>query len=93
MDPLVVKEFESLKQMMLNWRKGFLTWVESGTDNDYILREFFDDITNHLFPYVTSLLNAKHLTQKEATELMDYCYGEVEALRQDIKEIVWRDDG
>ena len=87
MDTLVTEEVAVLKQMILNWHRGYLTWVQPGEDNDYVLEEFHEDITNHLFPYVSRLLALEYLTQEEATELMDHCYSAVGRLKKDIAQM------
>ena len=85
MEDLVRKEVETLKLMMSNWRRGFLTWHEPGVSNDYILQEFHEEITDQLLPYVSRLLHSEHLTHQEATELMDQCYAEIGILKKELE--------
>lgn len=85
MEENVKKEVETLKQMMRNWRRGFLTWHEPGVENDYILQEFHEEITDQLMPYVGRLMHSEHLTCEEARKVMDDCYAEVEKLKKDLE--------
>ena len=87
MEDLVRKEVETLKLMMSNWRRGFKTWHEPGVSNDYILLEFHEEITDQLHPYVSKLLHSEHLTNQEATELMDHCYGEIAVLKKELEDL------
>ena len=93
MDDITHKECETLRLMMQNWRRGFLTWVEPGVESDYILREFKEEITDQLMPYVYRLIESKHLTLAEATELMNGCFEEVDRLKEDIKKLKGGSDG
>ena len=87
MEDLVRKEVETLKLMMSNWRRGFLTWHEPGVSNDYILKEFHEEITEQLLPHVSRLLEMEHITNLEATELMDHCYGEIAVLKKELEDL------
>ena len=85
MEDGVRKELETLKMMMKNWRRGFLTWAEPNADNDYILKEFHEEISDQVLPYITRLMGLEYLNQAEAAEFMDFCYQQVEGLKRDIE--------
>jgi hypothetical protein len=87
MEENVIKELNTLKGMLNNWKRGFLTWASPDGDNEYVLLEFREEIMAQLFPYVTRLLETKHLSQPEATEFMDYCYGQIEDLRDQLDKV------
>ncbi|PIP35034.1 MAG: hypothetical protein COX20_13615 [Desulfobacterales bacterium CG23_combo_of_CG06-09_8_20_14_all_52_9] len=87
MEENVIKELDTLKGMLNNWKRGFLSWVAPDGGNDYVLQEFSEDIQMHVYPYVTRLLEAKHLSHPEATEFMDYCYSQVEDLRDQLSKV------
>ena len=87
MEENVIKELDTLKEMMNNWKRGFLTWASPDGDNEYVLLEFREEIDAQLFPYVTRLLETEHLNQSEATEFMDYCYGQIEDLRDQLDKV------
>jgi hypothetical protein len=87
MEDNVIKELDTLKGMLDNWKKGFLSWASPGGDNEYVLLEFREEIEEQLYPYVTRLLENKHLTQPEGTEFMNYCYSQVEDLRDQLSKV------
>lgn len=84
MEPNVAKEVENLKQMMINWKKSFLVWVEPAGGNTFIIIEFNDEIQTHFYPYVTRLLETENLTEPEARALMDFAYGQIIDLKKQI---------
>lgn len=87
MEENVIKELDTLKGMMLNWKKGFMSWASPDGDNDYVLLEFTEEIQQQVYPYVTRLREMKHLSDSEAKEFMDYCYIQVEDLRDQLKKV------
>ena len=87
MEENVIKELDTLKGMLNNWKIGFLSWASPDWDNEYVLLEFTEEIQQQLYPYVTRLLEAKHLTQSEAREFMDYCFSQVEDLRDQLNKV------
>lgn len=87
MESGIEKEVETIKQMMRNWRRGFLTWHEPGVSNDYILKEFQEEITDQLLPYVYRLMQTEYLTNAEALKLMDECYAEVDVLKKELEDL------
>jgi len=87
MEENVIKELDTLKGMLHNWKKGYLSWASPDGDNDYVLEEFNEEISNTLYPFVTRLLEAKHLNQSEAKEFMNYCYSQVEDLRDQLSKV------
>jgi len=87
MEENVIKELDTLKGMLNNWKRGFLTWASPDGDNEYVLLEFREEIDSQLYPYVTRLLETEHLSQSEAREFMDYCYAQVEDLRDQLDKV------
>ena len=87
MEENVIKELDTLKGMLNNWKRGFLSWASPDGDNEYVLLEFQEEINSQLYPYVTRLLETQYLSQSEATEFMDYCYGQVEDLRDQLNKV------
>jgi hypothetical protein len=87
MEENVRHELEVLKQMLQNWKRGFLLWASPDGDNQHVLLEFTDEIQEQIYPYVTRLLQTEHLNDAEAREFMDYCYSQVEDLRNQLQEV------
>jgi hypothetical protein len=87
MEENVIKELDTLKGMLNNWKRGYLSWASPDGDNEYVLQEFREEMDEKLYPYVTRLFEAQHLSQSEAKEFMDYCYGQVEDLRDQLSKV------
>jgi hypothetical protein len=87
MEENVQQELEVLKQMLQNWKRGFLSWASPDGDNDHVLLEFTEEIQEQLYPYVTRLREAEHLSNAEAKEFMDYCHSQVEDLRDQLRQV------
>ena len=87
MEENVRQELEVLKQMMQNWKRGFLSWASPDGDNDHVLLEFTEEIQEQLYPLITRLRETEHLTNSEAQEFMDYCHSQVEDLRDQLRQV------
>jgi hypothetical protein len=83
MEENVTKELDTLKGMLNNWKRGFISWASPDGDNEYVLLEFQEEIQQQVYPYVTRLLEAQHLSQSEAQEFMD----QVEDLRDQLNKV------
>ena len=87
MEENVHQELDVLKQMMNNWKRGFLIWASPDGDNDHVLLEFSEEIQEQVYPLVTRLRETEHLTNSEAREFMDYCHSQVEDLRDQLRQV------
>ncbi len=87
MEENVRQELDTLKQMLNNWKRGFLSWASPDGDNDHVLLEFTEEIQEQLYPLVTRLRETEHLTNSEAQEFMVYCHSQVEDLRNQLREV------
>lgn len=87
MEENVHQELEVLKQMMQNWKRGFLSWASPDGDNDHVLLEFSEEIQEQVYPYVTRLRETENLSAAEAKEFMDYCHSQVEDLRDQLRQV------
>jgi hypothetical protein len=81
MEENVRKELEALKGMLLTWKKDYLGWVPSEGGGEYLVRDFLEEIETHVYPYVKRLYECKYLSGSEAKEFLDFCYHQVEDLR------------
>jgi len=87
MEENVRQELDALKQMMQNWKRGFLRWASPDGDNDHVLLEFTEEIQQQIYPYVARLHQTEHLNNAEAKEFMDYCYSQVDDLRDQLRKV------
>lgn len=87
MEENVIKELKNLEGMVLNWKKSFLGWASPSGDNDYVHHEFSEELQTYVYPYVRRLYETKHLSDSEAKEFMDYCYSQVEDLRDQLRDV------
>ena len=83
----VRKELDALEQMVLNWKAGYLGFATSDGNNEFLVEEFQEEITNYLSPYVRRLYQCEYITVEEAEEFMDHCYNQVDELRLQIQEL------
>jgi hypothetical protein len=79
-------ELDMLTKMVLNWKSSYLQWAppEGGDDLDFIAREFSEEISRHISPFVQRLYANRHLTNIEAQEFLDFCYTQVQDLRDSL---------
>ena len=87
MEENVRQELDVLKQMMNNWKRGFLAWASPDGDNQHVLLEFTEEIQQQVYPYLTRLRETEYLSDVEAKEFMDYCHGQVEDLRDQLRQV------
>jgi len=86
MEENVVRELETLKTMVLRWKMSYLGWVPDDGEGEYLLEEFREEISRHVSPFVQRLFQNDHLTWSEAQEFLNYCYSQVEEVRQAMEE-------
>jgi hypothetical protein len=86
MDESVKKELDAIKEIVLRWKKSYLGWVDPEGGNDYLLEEFSEEISTHVSPLVRRMWEGNHLSKFEVHEFLESCYGQVEDLRNLIKE-------
>ena len=86
MEENVKKELDTIKEMVLRWRKSYLGWATSDGGNDYLIEEFSEEISTHVSPLVRRLWESNHLSLPEHHEFMESCYNQLNELRDLIKE-------
>jgi hypothetical protein len=87
MEENVQKELDVLKGMLQNWKAGFMSWASPDGDNEHVLLEFTEEIQMNLYPYVRRLFETSNIDESEAKEFMQYCYGQVEDLRDQLSKV------
>ena len=85
MEDNVRKELSTLEQMVLNWKRSYLSMATPEGGDEYLAEEFQHEVTEYLSPHVQRLFECQHLTPGEYDEFLKMCYGHVEDLRQSLK--------
>ena len=93
MEPNVKEEIETLKLMARNWKQGYESWIQLGEDNEYVYEEFEEEVRTHMHPYMRRFVECEHLTSTEAGDLLEYCHGQVQKLREETDEAERRPNG
>ena len=86
MEESVREELEALKGMVLRWKRSYVEWVSPDGGDEYLAREFSQEIETQVYPYVRRLHECKYLSGPEAKEFLDYCYSQVEDLRDALRD-------
>lgn len=85
MEEHVQREVETLKGMVLRWKKEYLGWAPSDGGGEFLAQEFLEEIETHVYPYVRRLYECNYLTGPEAKAFLDFCYHQVEDLRRSLR--------
>ena len=91
MEENVQKELDTIKAMVLRWKKSYLGWATPDGGNEYLLEELSEEISRHVSPLVRRLWESKYLSQSEAHEFLEYCDSQVEELRNALKKVESQD--
>ena len=86
MEANVIKELEDLKSMVLRWKRSYLGWVPDDGEGEYLLEEFSEEISRHISPFANRLFQNDHLTWSETQEFLNYCYSQVEEVREAVEQ-------
>ena len=87
MEGNVRKELETLKGMVLNWKKNYLGWAPPDGGWEYLPRELLEEIETHISPYIRRMYECDYLSPSEVREFMESCYLQVEDLRNTLGEM------
>lgn len=85
MDEEVQKELEALRGMVLTWKKSYLELAPVEGGGEYLALDFLEEIETHVYPYARRLYECNYLTLSEMEQFLDFCYGEVESLRETLR--------
>jgi hypothetical protein len=81
MEEQVRKELEVLKNMVVAWRESYQVAGSPGGSDEFLVREFAEEIEVHVYPYARRLWECDYLSPAEADEFMNFCSRQVEELR------------
>lgn len=78
-----VEELETLRGMVLAWRKDYSQSAppRGGEDYLFLCQDFSYEIEEYVYPYIRRMVMTDHLDQEQASEFMDFCYRQVLELR------------
>lgn len=86
MEENVQRELETLKGMVLAWKRSYLGSAPSDGGGEFLAQDFLEEIESYVYPYVRRLYECNHLSGPEAKELLDFCHNEVQELRNALSE-------
>jgi len=95
MEEGIYRELETIKGMVLTWKKSYLRWAPPTGDREYLVREFLEEIETHVYPYVRRLYECNYLSDAELDEFMMFCYSQVNDLRNalQVTGLEWLGEG
>ncbi len=81
MEENVRKELETLKGMVLNWKKSYVNSAADGGGGDFLAQDLSEEIDTIVYPYVRRMYECGYIDGGQAKELMDFCHQQVQELR------------
>jgi hypothetical protein len=87
MEEKVREELDSLKRMVLNWRKSYEDRVSPEGEGEFLVQEFFGEVETYVYPYVKRLYACNYLSEAEAREFLDSCYTQVKEFHDSLMEV------
>jgi hypothetical protein len=85
MEDNVRQELDTLEQMVLNWKRSYLSMATPEGGDEYLAEEFQHEVTEYLSPHAQRLYECNYLTSEEFSEFLERCYNHVNDLRQTLK--------
>lgn len=64
----VYKELKTLENMLINWTRDYVKHIDPYGGNDYLIKDFNEEIEHHLIPYLRRLHQCDYLTLQEMHE-------------------------
>lgn len=93
MEDNVIKELETLEQMVINWKNSYLQGNSPGEGYEFLADELSQEISEYVSPLVQRMVICNYLTTAEGHEFMGRCYKHVEELRlalsKPVKQGLW----
>jgi hypothetical protein len=86
MEENLQKELETLKGMVLAWKRSHLESAPPDGGGEFLVQDFLEEIENQVYPFVRRMYECDHLSGSEAKEFLDFCYNQVEELRDALTE-------
>lgn len=86
MEEGTIKELKDLENMVSSWAKDYITYVDVNGGNDYLIKDFREEIDIYIAPYLRRLYQCEYLTRQEATDFSNVISGYLIDLINLIKE-------
>lgn len=86
MEENVRKEVETIKGMVVTWKDSYLKSIKEGGGGEFLAQDLLKEIDEHVSPYVRRLYECQYIDRDEVKEVMDFCYRQVQDLRDALKE-------
>ncbi|MDA2916999.1 hypothetical protein MYX64_09205 [Nitrospinae bacterium AH_259_B05_G02_I21] len=86
MEENVRKELETLKGMVLNWKKSYVNSAAEGGGGDFLAQDLSEEIDTIVYPYVCRMYECNYIDGGHVKEIMDFCHQQVQELRDAIRE-------
>lgn len=87
MDAEVRRELETLKGMVLNWKRSYLGWAPPEGGAEFLPRELLEEIETHVYPYVRRMYECNYLSRSEVRAFLEECNEQVDDLRRALEEM------
>ena len=68
-------EIKPFKQMVKNWKASYLSQVDSADGNEYLVKDFWEEIEENILPFI------------ESADFVRWAFQQVKDLERLIKEI------
>jgi hypothetical protein len=81
MEEEVRRELETIRGMVLNWKRSYLEDAPAPGEGEFLALDFLDEIETHVYPYTRRLYECQYLSQSEMQQFLEYCYEQVADLR------------
>lgn len=85
MEENVRKELETLTGMVLAWKRSHLGSAPPDGGGEFLAQDFLEEIDSYVYPFVRRMCECNHLSGPEAKEFLDFCYSQVEELREALR--------
>jgi hypothetical protein len=79
------KELETIKVMVVRWRKFYAKFNDYTGGYDFLAEEFRDQISEQVTPYIARLFETGHITEWQRDGFYGWCADQEQLLRQELQ--------
>ena len=87
MEENVKKELDTLRIMVLRWKKSYLGSVPADGNGEFLVKDFSEELHTHIHHYVRRLYQCDHLNFEEYQEFINFCHAQIEELRVAVTKV------